>query len=155
MGSVILCFRGYRTLHLFLVLLFCWLFMMQQGILIRQVVWLMCMIRLWRLLCDSLIFYPFAWFCFNPSFVCVSIVDSWKSVCSCWLYCLVKRLSFKLWSVGLSWSSFGDCWNYWSLSTFIVTHWLFSLRGISLIISLRNVFLIISLALIKFPVSWD
>ena len=105
---------------------------------------------LWLFRGDSLIFYPFSWFGFNPSFICVSVVYSWKSLCSCRLYRLVKRLSFKLWSVSLSWSSFSDCWNYWSLSTFIVTHWFFSLRGISLIISLRSVFLIISWTLTEF-----
>ena len=110
---------------------------------------------LWLFRGDSLIFYPFSWFGFNPSFICVSVVDSWKSFYSCWLYCLVKRLSFELWSVGLSWSSFGYCWNRCSLCAFIVTHWFISLRGISFIISLRNVFLIISLTSIKFPMSWN
>ena len=119
---------------------------------------LMCLflykMTLWLFRGDSLISYPFSWFCFVPSFICISVVDSWKSFCSCWLYWLVKRLSFESWSVGLSWSSFGDCWNYGALSSFIKSHWLFSLRGISLIISLRNVFLIISLALVKLPMLW-
>ena len=110
---------------------------------------------LWLFRGDSLIFYPFSWFGFNPSFICVSVVDSWKSFCSCGLYCLVKRLSFESWSVGLSWSSFSDCWNYGALSSFIKSHWFFSLCGIGLIISLRNVFLVINWTLIEFPMSWN
>ena len=90
-----------------------------------------------------------------PSFVCVSVVDSWKSFCFCWLNRLVKRLSFKLWSVRLSWSSFSDCWNYGALSSFIKSHWFFSLCGIGLIISLRNVFLVINWTLIEFPMFWN
>ena len=107
--------------------------------------------------CSSSFYFRvfFSWFCFYPFFVCVSVVYPWVSFCSCWLYCLVKCLSFKLWSVCLSVCFFGDWWNDWTLSSFVESHWFFSLCWICLIISLRNVFLVINGTLIKFPMFWN
>lgn len=103
----------------------------------------------------SLYIFPFSRFCFFPSSFCVSIVYSWVSLCPCGLYCLVKHLSFELWSVSLSVCSFGDWWNDWTLSSSTEPHWFFCLGRICLIISLRNVFLVINGTLVKFPMFWD
>ena len=87
--------------------------------------WLKYMIRLWRLLCDSLIFYPFTWFRFFPSAFAITPINvvHLSIHCSCCWYVIALMV------VGASTKCSFFCLK-WCVALCPLISWLFQVSSV-------------------------